>query len=82
MADREAQQKLYAYGEMSNKVQQASHTHCRHPNDATGEVESLRDCMGDAVKPVTVVGNSKRPVEVEEEMVRARRKSFLYQLVD
>ena len=43
MADREAQQKLYAYSEMSNKVQQANRTQRgRRGGDGTGEVESLR----------------------------------------
>ena len=47
MADREAQQKLYAYSEMSNKVQQADRSSRRSRGfgsgaDGTGEVESLR----------------------------------------
>mmetsp|Transcript_17823 Transcript_17823/g.25189 ORF Transcript_17823/g.25189 Transcript_17823/m.25189 type:complete len:2374 (+) Transcript_17823:76-7197(+) len=43
MADREAQRKLYAYGEMSNKVQRADRSLSRRArnDEATGEVESL-----------------------------------------
>ena len=42
MADREAQQKLYAYGEMSNKVQQANRSSlASRRRDGTGEVETL-----------------------------------------
>ena len=44
MADREAQRKLYAYGEMSNKVQQADRSQLpsrRSADGGTGEAESL-----------------------------------------
>ena len=42
MADREAQQKLNAYGEMSNKVQQADRSKLRQSNrDGTGDVVTL-----------------------------------------
>jgi pre-mRNA-splicing helicase BRR2 len=87
MADREAQQKLYAYGEMSNKVQQADRSKLRRSNrDGTGEVESLRGRndvgrMGDKVSSETVDGNTdvknkkkERPVEFQAKLERATKK--------
>jgi len=80
MADREAQQKLYAYGEMSNKVQRADRSR-RSRNEASGEVESLwgrKDIgrMGDhIVSSGGVSGDkSKRPAEIMEKMERASKK--------
>jgi len=85
MADREAQRKLYAYGEMSNKVQQADRSllRSRAANEATGEVESLwgrsdigrmGDRVGNAI--IDEIGGTmtKRPVELEEKMERANQK--------
>ncbi len=82
MADREAQQKLYAYGEMSNKVQQADRSQRRiRAEEGTGEVQSLRNMtdigkMGDRVASVGTGGDgsSKRPSELEEIKERANKK--------
>lgn len=87
MADREAQQKLYAYGEMSNKVQQADRSKRRiRADEGTGEVESLRSRndvgkMGDRISSTATTtstggddGSSKRPVELQEIMERANKK--------
>ena len=82
MADREAQQKLYAYGEMSNKVQQASRSQRRiRSEEGTGEVESLRNRndigrMGDRIASSSVGDDkaSKRPAELKEIMDRANKK--------
>ncbi len=89
MADREAQQKLYAYGEMSNKVQQADRSSRRfRPEEGTGEVESLRNRsdigrMGDRITSNSTTTttattsddkSSKRSAEVEEIMERAKKK--------
>ena len=90
MADREAQQKLYAYSEMSNKVQQANRSQRRSRGDGTGEVESLRGRsdvgrMGDRVVSTVSSGSNnngntdnaqktQRPAELEEMMERARKK--------
>jgi pre-mRNA-splicing helicase BRR2 len=54
MADREELRKQYGYAAMSNKVEQAVRTRDRNSNEATGEVESLRNRsdigrMGDRV---------------------------------
>jgi len=78
MADREAQQKLYAYSEMSNKVQQADRSQRRSRGDGTGEVESLRGRneigkMGDRVS-AAVAQKKDRPAELEEMMERAKKK--------
>jgi len=85
MADKEAQQKLYAYGEMSNKVQQAERS-MRRRTDASGEVESLRGRnnigrMGDRVAASSGGDGSsstgdagKRPAEIEEIKERAKKK--------
>jgi pre-mRNA-splicing helicase BRR2 len=75
MADREAQQKLYAYSEMSNKVQQAERSR-RGRGEGTGEVETLRGRsdigrMGDRISKSEV---DKRPAELEEMMERAKKK--------
>ena len=75
MADREAQQKLYAYSEMSNKVQQAERSR-RVRGEGTGEVETLRGRsdigrMGDRITKSDV---EKRPAELEEMMERAKKK--------
>ncbi len=84
MADREAQQKLYAYGEMSNKVQQADRSSRRiRAEEGTGEVESLRSRagigrMGDRISSNSTTAAdekaSKRSAEVEEIMQRAKKK--------
>ena len=89
MADREAQQKLYAYGEMSNKVQQANRSQRRiRAEEGTGEVESWRNRtdigrMGDRIATNTngpdgsdsIKGKgTRRPAEVEEMMERAKKK--------
>ena len=84
MADRETQQKLYAYGEMSNKVQQADRSkHRRNNRDGTGEVESLwgrNDAgrMGDKVsgggEAAANVKTKERPVELQEKLERASKK--------
>ena len=83
MADREAQQKLYAYGEMSNKVQQADRSKRRiRADEGTGEVESLRSRsdigrMGDRITSNSTTNDekaSKRSTEVEEIMERAKKK--------
>jgi pre-mRNA-splicing helicase BRR2 len=88
MAEREALQKRYAYSEMSNKVQRASHRGPR-TTDATGEVESLWNVlpadavgrMGDRVSDPSSGGldtnNNKerlRNVEVSEMMERAAKR--------
>ena len=78
MADREAQQKLYAYSEMSNKVQQADRSQRRSRGDGTGEVESLRGRndigkMGDRVS-AAAVQKKDRPAELEDMMERAEKK--------
>lgn len=75
MADREAQQKLYAYSEMSNKVQQADRSR-RNRGEGTGEVETLRGRtdigrMGDRISKSEA---EKRPAELEEMMERAKKK--------
>lgn len=77
MADREAQQKLYAYSEMSNKVQKADRSQRRSRGEATGEVESLRGQknvgrMGDRVQ--NMEKKEKRPAELKEMMERAQKK--------
>jgi len=77
MADREAQQKLYAYSEMSNKVQKADRSQRRSRGEATGEVESLRGQknvgrMGDRVQ--SMEKKEKRPAELKEMMERAQKK--------
>ncbi len=81
MADREAQQKLYAYSEMSNKVQQANRSQRRSRGEGTGEVESLRGRsdagrMGDRVSTIQKAdsASSKRPAELEAMMERAKKK--------
>ena len=87
MADREAQQKLYAYGEMSNKVQQANRNNRRiRAEEGTGEVESLRNRtgigrMGDRISSSgtnNTDGNEdrskRRPAELEEIKERASKK--------
>jgi len=89
MADREAQQKLYSYSEMSNKVQQADRSRrSRGAAEGTGEVESLRGRtdigrMGDRVAASASTSTSAstnasqkkiRPAEVEEMMERAQKK--------
>ncbi len=85
MADREAQQKLYAYGEMSNKVQQADRSMRRiRAEEGTGEVESLRNRkdigrMGDRLDDNPNVDSNanqskRRSAEVEEIMERANKK--------
>jgi|AntRauTorckE5430_2_1112549.scaffolds.fasta_scaffold00836_1 hypothetical protein len=81
MADREAQQKLYAYSEMSNKVQQANRSQRRSRGDGTGEVESLRGRnaigkMGDriAADADADVQKKERPVELEDMMEKAKKK--------
>ena len=75
-------QKLYAYQEMSNKVQQADRRGLR-PRDGepTGEVESLRGRnvgrMGDRVaRPSEGIGvtEKNRPAELAEKMDRAAKK--------
>jgi len=76
MADREAQQKLYAYSEMSNKVQQADRSQRRSRGDGTGEVESLRGRndsgrMGDRVSSIQ---KTTRPAELEDMMEKAKKK--------
>lgn len=78
MADREAQQKLYSYSEMSNKVQQADRSRRTRGAEGTGEVESLRGRtdigrMGDRVA-VNALEKKERPAEVEEMMERAQKK--------
>ena len=78
MAEREALQKRYAYSEMSNKVQRASHR--GRSTDATGEVESLWNVlppetvgrMGDRVDNVTE--KKERSAEVTEMMERAAKR--------
>lgn len=75
MADREAQQKLYAYSEMSNKVQQAERSR-RSRGEGTGEVETLRGRsdigrMGDRISKSET---EKRPAELEDMMERAKKK--------
>lgn len=77
MADREAQQKLYAYSEMSNKVQQADRSARRNRTEGTGEVDTLRGRsdigrMGDRILSRSEV--EKRPAELEEMMERAKKK--------
>ncbi len=80
MADREAQQRLYAYSEMSNKVQQADRSKRRSRGDGTGEVESLRGRndigrMGDRVNASASASSKQdRPAELEEMMERAKKK--------
>lgn len=81
MADREAQQKLYAYSEMSNKVQKAdrSQRRSRGAGDGTGEVESFRGRnnvgrMGDRVAALVSM-KQERPAELEDRMKKAKKKS-------
>lgn len=77
MAEREAQQKLYAYGEMSNKVQQADRSQLRsRTKEGTGEVESLRGRadigrMGDSI---AISSEKKRSNELEEKIMRAKER--------
>ena len=79
MADREAQQKLYAYSEMSNKVQKADRSQRRsRGGDGTGEVESLRGRnnvgrMGDRVAASASM-KQERPAELEDRMKKAKKK--------
>jgi hypothetical protein len=80
MADREAQQKLYAYSEMSNKVQQADRSKRPRVAEGTGEVESLRGRtdigrMGDRVA-ANSSQSKDRPAELEELMERAQKKKL------
>ena len=78
MAEREAQQKLYAYGEMSNKVQQADRSQLRsRAKEGTGEVESLRGRvdigrMGDSI---AISSEKKRSSELEEKIMRAKERA-------
>ena len=77
MADREAQQKIYSYNEMSSKVMQADRSARRGRNEPTGEVESLRGRenvgrMGDRV--ALSGGKTGRPSEVEAKLERANKK--------
>lgn len=89
MADREAQKKLYDYGEMSNKVQQADRSMRRiRAEEGTGEAESLRNRanigrMGDRLASSTGGrgdndgdnnATKRRSAEVEEIMQRANKK--------
>eukprot|EP00978_Attheya_sp_CCMP212_P008635 scaffold20299_cov53-Attheya_sp.AAC.1 len=82
MAERDAQQKLYAYGEMSNKVEQADRSQRRRRDgEGTGVVESLRGRtdagrMGDRVSATQAASDTKqsRPAELVEKMERAQKK--------
>ena len=87
MADRDALQKRYAYGEMSNKVQKADRSLLsrRGRGEGTGEVESLRGReagrMGDRVPEAAGTGarasgggGGEGPSELEELRERARKK--------
>lgn len=75
MADREAQQNIYSYNEMSSKVVRADRSARRGRNEPTGEVESLRGKdsgrMGDRIAAST---KTSRPSEVEAKMERANKK--------
>ena len=70
MADREAQQNIYSYHEMSSKVMQADRS-ARRRNEPTGEVEPIQEGrMGDRI----VTSGKTRPSEVEAKMERAQKK--------
>jgi hypothetical protein len=91
MADREAQQKLYAYSEMSNKVHQADRSSRRSRGfgsgaDGTGEVESLRGRsdvgrMGDRIVGVGV-GAPAAGNEVEEGSGKKMRPAELEEMME
>jgi pre-mRNA-splicing helicase BRR2 len=74
MADREAQQNIYSYNEMSNKVEQADRSlRWGRRDEPTGEVESLRGRdagrMGDRI-----ISGKTRLSEVEAKLERAQKK--------
>lgn len=76
MADREAQQNIYSYNEMSSKVMQADRSARRAArNEPTGEVESLRaGAMGRMGDRIATSQKKSRAVEVEAKMERANKK--------
>jgi hypothetical protein len=81
MADREDLRKLYSYGEMSNKVQQADRSllPSRMHDIGTGEVETLRGRnvgrMGDRVSTeMDSDYRRERPAELTGKMERAQKK--------
>jgi len=76
MADREAQQNIYSYNEMSSKVMQADRSARRGRNEPTGEVESLRgrEDVGRMGDRVVATGKTTRSSEVEAKLERANKK--------